>query len=96
MRLSPNGNGNNLRWISLKKNFGQSTRCVQCSNKNKRTVPKVLRDELKLLIRTTPFTKIGEKYGVSDNTIRKWCDKYGLPRKATDIKKITDSDWVKI
>lgn len=74
----------------------QSTRCIQCSNKNKRTVPKISRDELKLLIRTTPFTKIGEKYGVSDNAVRKWCDKYGLPRKAADIKKITDSDWAKI
>ena len=54
------------------------------------------REELKNLIRTTPFTKIGEKYGVSDNTIRKWCDKYNLPRKAAEIKKISDEDWLKI
>ena len=76
--------------------YSQSTRCIQCNNKNKRTAPKVSRDELKTLIRTMPFTKIGEKYGVSDRTIRKWCDKYGLPRKVTDIKKITDFDWAKI
>lgn len=93
------------RKISKQKNYcvdcgkeicSQSTRCTQCNNKNKRTAPKVSRDELKTLIRTMPFTKIGEKYGVSDRTIRKWCDKYGLPRKVTDIKKITDFDWAKI
>lgn len=74
----------------------QSTRCVQCSNRKQRTEPPVPRVELKKLIRTTPFTKIGEKYGVSDNAIRKWCDKYNLPRKAAEIKKISDEDWLKI
>lgn len=54
------------------------------------------REELKNDIRTTPFTKIGEKYGVTDNAVRKWCDVYKLPRKTTDIKKISDEDWIKI
>ena len=74
----------------------QSIRCVQCNNKSRRTDPAISREELKNLIRTTPFTKIGEKYGVSDNAIRKWCDKYNLPRKAAEIKKISDEDWLKI
>jgi uncharacterized protein YjcR len=45
------------------------------------------------LIRTIPFTKIGEKFGISDNAIRKWCDSYNLPRKSTEIKKYTDEEW---
>ena len=43
-----------------------------------------------------PFTRIGAKYDVTDNAIRKWCDAYGLPRKATLIKEISDEDWEKI
>jgi uncharacterized protein YjcR len=56
----------------------------------------VTRNELKKLIRNTPFTKIGELYGVSDNTIRKWCEKYNLPKRSTEIKQITDIEWEKI
>lgn len=54
------------------------------------------RAELKNLIRNYPFTKIGEKYHVSDNAIRKLCKKYDLPNKKTDINKINDNDWEKI
>lgn len=56
----------------------------------------ITREELKELIRTTPFTKIGEQFGVSDNSIRKWCDKYSLPRKATEIKRMSDEEWEKV
>lgn len=70
--------------------------CPTCANKEK-TVPledmPLTRDELKNLIRTVPFTRIGEQFGVSDNAIRKWCDKFGLPRKVADIKKYTDIEW---
>jgi hypothetical protein len=75
----------------------RSTRCKSCAGKLKAkdNIP-VERDELKSLIRTTSFVKIGEKFNVSDNTIRKWCIKYNLPSKVSDIKKISDSDWAKI
>lgn len=73
-------------------------RCLKCSNKARTSeqVEQISREELKNLIRTTPFTQIGKQYNVSDNAVRKWCDKYNLPRKATDIKKISDDDWGKI
>ena len=73
----------------------RSTRCEACYKKhrsNSHQLP-VDREELKQLIRSTPFTKIGLQFGVSDNAIRKWCDKYNLPRKAGDIKKYTDAEW---
>lgn len=74
-------------------------RCISCNAKHV-TIPlenmPVTREELKNLIRTTPFTKIGEQFNVSDNAIRKWCDKFSLPRKATEIRKYSDEDWLKI
>ena len=73
-----------------------SGRCVNCANKAQRTVSRPDRDTLKQLVRTTPFTKIGEQYGVSDNAIRKWCDAEGLPRKASEIKKYTDEEWAQL
>ena len=71
----------------------QATRCVDCYNKSRRTVERPSREELKQLIRNTSFTAIGEKYGVRDNTIRKWCDGYNLPRKTSDIKEYNDQEW---
>ena len=54
------------------------------------------RDILKALIRNKPFTYVGEYYGVSDNAVRKWCKKFGLPTKSLEIRKISDEDWEKI
>lgn len=51
------------------------------------------REELKDIIRTSPFTSIGKKYNVSDNAIRKWCDSYGLPRKKSIINSYSDKEW---
>ena len=53
----------------------------------------ISREELKELIRNYPFTKIGNNFGVTDNAIRKWCDKYFLPRTKRDIKKYSDEEW---
>lgn len=69
-----------------------SKKCLSCRNKEKsKNIPE--RATLKLLIRKTPFTQLGKQFGVTDNAVRKWCDKYGLPRKTGDIKKYTDEEW---
>lgn len=54
------------------------------------------RDTLKSLIRTTPFTTIAKKYEVSDNSIRRWCKKYGLPSTKREIQKYSDEEWEKL
>ena len=76
-----------------------STRCRSCQGKQN-IIPitdlPLTREELKLLIRTTPFTKIGKKYNISDNMVRKWCDKFDLPRRSSDIKAMSDEEWSKI
>lgn len=77
----------------------KSTRCAICENKHRSTKEEdmlIQRDELKNLIRTTPFTQIGQQYGVSDNAIRKWCDKYNLPRKKSEINNYSEEEWLKI
>ena len=67
--------------------------CPDCAAKARRKVERPTRQQLKELIRTTPFTKIGEFFGVSDNTIRKWCKAENLPSKATEIKQYTNEEW---
>ena len=74
----------------------QATRCRSCADKTRIVSEEkmlVTREELKNLIRTTPFTRIGEQFGVSDNAVRKWCDKYNLPRKVSEIKQYSDEEW---
>ena len=67
--------------------------CIKCSNTKNRICERPSRQELKNLIRTIPFTKIGDMFGVSDNAIRKWCIAEHLPSKVSIIKKINDIDW---
>lgn len=65
--------------------------------KNKKIInfknPPISREDLKNKIRTIPFVEIGKQFGVTDNAIRKWCDKYKLPKKVSEIRKITDEEW---
>lgn len=46
------------------------------------------KEELEPLIYKLPFTTIAKQYGVTDNAVRKWCKKYGLPYRKEDIKHI--------
>ena len=71
-------------------------RCRKCDNKAKTFLPPVSRNKLKELIRTIPFTHIGQQFQVSDNTIKKWCDKYNLPRTKKEINKYSDKEWEKV
>lgn len=70
-----------------------SKRCIVCEHLKQRKSERPNREELKILIRTMPFTKIGEKYSVSDNTIRKWCTAENLPTKKRQINNYTDEEW---
>ena len=76
-----------------------ATRCRSCASKenNKGSLKHSLtREELKDLIRTLPFSALGERFGVSDNAIRKWCDSYNLPRTKKEIKAYSDEEWKSI
>lgn len=54
------------------------------------------REQLKQDIRTMSFAAIGRKYNTSDNQIRRWCIKMNLPSRVSDIKLISDEDWINI
>lgn len=70
-----------------------ATLCWDCHVLSRQNPNMPSRDELKDLVRTTPFTKIGEMFDVSDNTIRKWCKKMDLPYRVNDIKQYSDEEW---
>lgn len=61
--------------------------CKQCRIKeNEKNIPP--KEDLEKLIYNTPFTKIGEMHNVSDNTVRRWCKKYGLPFRYGQLYKL--------
>ena len=96
--LCPNCHSQTSTFAGKNVDHSQSKRAKRINNvKNKiLKIPPISREELKKLIRTVSFVKIGKQFGVTDNTIRKWCDKYKLPRKVSEIKKYTDEEWAEI
>lgn len=67
--------------------------CPECAKLLRRKVERPSRDELKQMIRTMPFTRIGSIYNLQDNSIRKWCDNYHLPRTKKEIDNYSDEEW---
>ena len=51
------------------------------------------REKLKNEIRNNPMLKVAKIYGVSDNAVRKWCERMGLPSLSTEIKRYSDEEW---
>ena len=47
------------------------------------------KEQLERMVREVPMTRIGQKFGVSDNAVRKWCRGYGIETK--DRRR----DWMK-
>jgi hypothetical protein len=50
----------------------------------------ITKEELEKIVLEKPFTQIGKMFGVSDNTIRDRCKKYGI-----EIPKIPKGYWLK-
>lgn len=69
--------------------------CSNCALKLQKKF-EISREELKNLIYKLPMTKIGERFGVSDNAIRHRCKTFGLPTRKSDIKKYTLEEWEKL
>lgn len=70
--------------------------CRECSRFNLRRTERPNRKELKDMIRKKSFLEIGKIFGVTDTTIRNWCEFYNLPSRKTDIKKFSNKEWEKI
>lgn len=76
-----------------KKDIIRCQKCYQKYRENNISHIPINREELKKLIRTLPFTKIGEMFNKSDNTVRKWCKKYQLPFRKIDINSYSNEEW---
>lgn len=50
----------------------------ECAALGRRTVTRPSKEQLTLDVTVMSLVKTGEKYGVSDNSIRKWCRSYGI------------------
>ena len=56
----------------------RSLSCNDCHREKGKVAIKPTKEELENLVKEMPMTKIGEKYGVSDNAVKKWCKKYNI------------------
>ena len=56
-----------------------------CFDADRVKLPNLTKEKLEELLLTLPYTKIGEIYNVSDNTIKKYAKKYGLASKNAHV-----------
>lgn len=101
MVLCPNCHSqtDNFAGKSAKTNSKKKTKViskVKKSLKKSLKLPPISKGDLKREIRSKTFVSIAREYGVTDNAIRKWCDKYQLPRKKSVIKTYSDEEWEKL
>lgn len=69
---------NSIPCICGNEKHKNAKQCMSCYNNSIRMVERPSKEDLELLVLKFPLTKLGEKYGVSDNAVRKWCKSYGI------------------
>lgn len=84
--INKNNNNNDICPICNKnKKQPNAFMCIECFKKEKsKNIPS--KEKLKKIIYQYSFTEIGRMYKVTDNAVRKWCKKYGLPFRKRDIE----------
>lgn len=63
-----------------------SKTCEECASVLLRKVERPSKETLEKEIKIFSFVELGKKYGVIDNTIRKWCKYYNLPYRKKDMR----------
>lgn len=72
----------------------KSQYCKKCGPKHRNSNFKVSleekpsKEELLEMIKTIPFIKIAEKYGITDSAVRKWCKKYEIPSTKKELRDL--------
>lgn len=61
-----------------------------CASVNKGRRVDLSKEELRQLLLITSFRMIGDLLGVSDNAIRKWAKRLGLPSSLRGVKELRD------
>lgn len=67
----------------------KATYCNKCSHVHQQVANRPDAKQLAQEIVESNFCAVGRKYGVSDNTIRKWCLSYNIPKTKQELK-----DWL--
>lgn len=62
--------------------------CLSCASKKRRKVDITKEKLLEVLKETGNRVQAAKYFGVSETTIRKWCNRFGLPAKAKDLKDL--------
>lgn len=70
-----------------------ANRCKKCRDIIRQRHPIPSREILKQDIRNIPFKQLEQKYNITDNAIRKWCNKLNLPTHKREIDSYTDEEW---
>lgn len=71
----------------------KASMCMACRGMVRRKAERPSREEFKSMVRSLAFTEIGKKYGVSGNTIKKWCRDFGLPSNKKVILSYSQENW---
>jgi hypothetical protein len=64
------------------------TVCRACFHDSTRRVERPSKQQLYEDLLQNSFVKVAERYGVSDNAVRKWCKYYDIPFKSSDYRKL--------
>lgn len=72
-----------------------ATFCKKCSSEISRKAIRPSKEEFINELINTSFSQMGNKYGVSEATIRSWCDFYKLPKKKKEILKLYFPEKIK-
>lgn len=71
--------------------YHTSERCQGCNNLFRKTDISKLpidKEDLYNLLLEESFDKVGKRFGINGNSIRKWCIKLGIPSKRSQYPKI--------
>lgn len=55
---------------------------------SRRIVERPDKETLISCLKESNFVKVGKKFGVSDNGVRKWCRFYNISERASDYKQV--------
>lgn len=78
--------------ICGKEKSTRSRICIDCYNAYQaRNIPP--REAIYNLLKDKNMCEIGRIYNVCDNTVRKWCKKYGLPYSKKEIEKFREEEF---
>lgn len=61
---------------------------IECETEGSKIIDKPDKETLVKLIIDNGFSAVGRMFNVSDNAVRFWCKKYGLPRTIKELKAL--------